>query len=100
MNVCVRNNFHSVVFAPHLSADLEQVEPGFSLCAAHTHPTCAWTHNQVLTHNLDLFPQKLEVKGGSRGDKGGGQRWQEERGVEFENRVKVGHREPDILYRA
>ena len=51
----------------------------------------------MLTHNLDLFPQKVEVKGEDQGEtRGGGQQWQEEHGVEFESRVKE---EPGILYK-
>lgn len=42
------------------------------------------------THNLDLFPQKSKVKGGSKGRRGGRQRAQEKRGVEFENEGQTG----------
>lgn len=38
-----------------------------SVFLPHTHPMYAWTHNQVLTHNLDLFLQKLKVMVGIKG---------------------------------
>ncbi len=71
-----------------------------SVCWPHTPHVCLDTQPSAHTQPWP-FPTEIGgEEGGSRGDKGGGQRWQEERGVEFENRVKEGHQVPGILHRA
>lgn len=42
----------------------------------------------MLTHNLDLFPQKLQVKGGVKGDTGRGENSTGKRNVEMNLRAK------------
>ncbi len=58
---------------------------------------CAWTHNQMLTHNLDLFPQKLEVKEGDQRETLGADRDSERNvGLNLRTESKGGQQEPVI----
>lgn len=68
------------------------------VCLPHTAHVCLDT--QPLCTTLTFSQRNWRWRGGSRGYKGGGQRWQEERGVEFESRVNEWHWEPGILYKA